>query len=276
MSNERVHKPVMCNEAIKYLRLEKNRTLLDCTVGTGGHAAAILKEIGPQGRLIGLDQDAEALEIAKDRLKDFTNCILFRANFRKIDEILNQLRVEKVDGMFFDLGVSSVQLDASERGFSIKLDAPLDMRMDRSLQLSAFDLVNFLPEVNLSDILKKYDSERWPTRIARAIVKERRRSMIITTGQLAELVRRVAPYRYSKIHPATRTFQALRIAVNDELGALREALDKCIDYLGPGARICVISFHSLEDRIVKNKFRQAAKEGKLNIITKKPISPTQE
>lgn len=276
MVEETFHIPVMCNELIQHLKLDKKGTVLDCTVGSGGHADVILREIGPQGRLIGLDQDDEALGIAKNRLKNFRNCILVQANFRNMDAVLTKLAIDKVDGMVFDLGLSSLQLGNSERGFSIKLDAPLDMRMDRTLRLSAFDLVNFLPEVSLSDILKKYGEERWHNRIARAIVRERKRSMIVTTGQLADLIRRVTPYRYTKIHPATRTFQALRIAVNDELEALREGLNKCLNYIKSGARICVISFHSLEDRIVKNQFRQAAKEGKIKIITKKPIRPTEK
>lgn len=276
MVEETFHIPVMCNELIQHLKLDKKGTVLDCTVGSGGHADVILREIGPQGRLIGLDQDDEALGIAKNRLKNFRNCILVQANFRNMDAVLTKLAIDKVDGMVFDLGLSSLQLGNSERGFSIKLDAPLDMRIHRSLRLSAFDLVNFLPEVSLSDILKKYGEERWHNRIARAIVRERKRSMIVTTGQLADLIRRVTPYRYTKIHPATRTFQALRIAVNDELEALREGLNKCLNYIKSGARICVISFHSLEDRIVKNQFRQAAKEGKIKIITKKPIRPTEK
>ena len=276
MVEKTFHIPVMCNELIQHLKLDKKGTVLDCTVGSGGHADVILREIGPQGRLIGLDQDDEALGIAKNRLKNFRNCILVQANFRNMDAVLTKLAIDKVDGMVFDLGLSSLQLGNSERGFSIKLDAPLDMRMDRTLRLSAFDLVNFLPEVSLSDILKKYGEERWHNRIARAIVRERKRSMIVTTGQLADLIRRVTPYRYTKIHPATRTFQALRIAVNDELEALREGLNKCLNYIKSGARICVISFHSLEDRIVKNQFRQAAKEGKIKIITKKPIRPTEK
>lgn len=274
--NKHYHIPVMCKELIKYLKLKKGETVLDCTVGCGGHAELLLNQIGPRGRFIGLDQDSQAIEIARNRLGRFNNCTLICANFRNIDAILAQLKIGRVDGMLFDLGLSSFQLDSAERGFSIKTDAALDMRMDRNLKLSAFDLVNFLPQEGLSDILRKYGQERWHNRIARAIVRERKKSMIVTTGQLADLVKRVTPYRYSKIHPATRTFQALRIAVNDELGALSEGLSKCIKYLNPGARICVISFHSLEDRIVKNQFRKFAKEGKLRIITKKPITPTRE
>ena len=276
MQKEEVHIPVMCAEIVKYLDLGKGGTVLDCTVGCGGHADAILKQIGPSGRFIGIDQDSQALEIARNRLQGFSNSILMHANFRYIDEILDRLKVSKVDGMLFDLGVSSLHMNSAERGFSIRLDAPLGMRMDRNLRISAFDLVNFLPEVGLADILRKYGEERWHRRIARAIVRERKKSMITTTGQLATLVKRVTPSRYTKIHPATRTFQAFRIAVNSELEVLHEALNKCINYLEPGARICVISFHSLEDRIVKIEFRKFAKEGKIKIITKKPITPSHQ
>lgn len=276
MAEERIHIPVMCKELIEHLNLNKGKTVLDCTVGLGGHADVILKEIGPGGRLVGLDQDEQALEIAKNRLEKFDNCILMQANFRKIDAILDRLQIDMVDGMVFDLGISSLQLDSTKRGFSFRFDAPLDMRMDRTLRLSAFDLVNFLPQEGIADILRKYGQERWSNRIARAIVRERKKSMIVSTRQLADLVKRNTPSKHIKIHPATRTFQALRIAVNDELEALREGLNKCVNYLKPGARICVLSFHSLEDRIVKNQFRNFAKEGKLKIITKKPIRPTQQ
>ncbi|MBN3039275.1 MAG: 16S rRNA (cytosine(1402)-N(4))-methyltransferase RsmH [Candidatus Omnitrophica bacterium] len=270
------HIPVMLKEIIEYLGLGQGNVVLDCTVGLGGHAQAILQAIGPRGKLIGLDFDQEALDRAKQNLKSFNNCTLLHDNFRNIDTVLNNLKVNTVDGMVFDLGVSSLQLEEPARGFSFRSDAPLDMRMDKDLQLSAFDLVNFLPQENLADILKKYGQERWHNRIARAIVRERQRTPIVSTGQLAALIIRILPYKYSKIHPATRTFQALRIAVNDELEALQEALNKCVQYMKPQAKICVISFHSLEDRIVKHQFRRLAKEDKLKILTKKPIAPSEE
>lgn len=276
MQESNPHIPVMCDELVEYLSLNKGGTVLDCTVGCGGCADTILQKIGPQGRLLGIDRDQDALQIAKNRLKRFNNYILAKGNFRNIDSILKKFEIDNVDGIIFDLGVSSLQMDTSGRGFSIRQDGPLDMRMDQDLQLSAFDLVNFLPQENLADILRRYGQERWHHRIARAIVRERKKSMIVTTRQLADLIRRAVPSRYTKIHPATRTFQALRIAVNDELAALCEGLNKCINYVKPGARICVISFHSLEDRIVKNEFRKFAKEGRLSIITKKPIVPTEE
>ena len=276
MPQEKSHIPVMRQELIRYLDLDKGRTVLDCTLGCAGHAEALLRELGPGGKLVGIEQDRDALDAAKERLKRFNNCILIQANFRDIDIILAKLKIDKVDGIIFDLGVSSLQLDSAARGFSIKLDAPLDMRMDRNLRLSAFDLVNFLPQEGLSDILRKYGEERWHNRIARAILRERKKALIVGTHQLAELIKRATPARYSKIHPATRTFQALRIAVNDELEALREALNKSLDFIRSGARICVISFHSLEDRIVKLEFRNFAKQGKLRIITKKPLTPSYE
>ncbi|UCB56600.1 MAG: 16S rRNA (cytosine(1402)-N(4))-methyltransferase RsmH [Candidatus Omnitrophota bacterium] len=274
MTDLKYHAPVMCREVTEHLKLAKGATVLDCTVGTGGHAEALLKEIGSGGRLIGLDQDEEALALARDRLKIYSNCILIQANFRDIDAVLDKLKIKRVDGVVFDLGVSSLQLDSATRGFSIRIDAPLDMRMDKRLKASAFDLVNFFPQEGLSDILRKYGQERWCNRIARGIVRERKKSKIMTTRELAELVRRLVPRRYSRIHPATRTFQALRIAVNDELGALREGLNKCINYLKGGARLCVISFHSLEDGIVKRQFRKFAEEGNFRIITKKPLTPS--
>ncbi|MFH1045420.1 MAG: 16S rRNA (cytosine(1402)-N(4))-methyltransferase RsmH [Candidatus Omnitrophota bacterium] len=270
------HIPVMREEVLKFLNLSPGCTVVDGTVGLGGHAQVILDAIGPQGRFVGLDFDHDALAMAQDRLKNYTNCTLVHANFRNLDTALAQLHLHGVDGILLDLGISSLQLEKPSRGFSIKYDSPLDMRMNQNEQLSAFDLVNFLPQENLSDILRKYGQERWHNRIARAIVRERSKSTITSTGQLAQLVMRVVPYRYSKIHPATRTFQALRIAVNDELEALREALKKCLELIKPGGRICIIAFHSLEDGLVKHQFRSFASEGRIKIITKKPITPTEE
>jgi 16S rRNA (cytosine1402-N4)-methyltransferase len=276
MPKEKLHISVMSTEAVEYLNLKKGGTVIDCTVGLGGHAEAILEEIGPWGRLVGIDLDRDALDEAEKRLSRFDNFQLVQNNFRNIDSVLQALKITDIDGIMLDLGVSSLQLDKPSRGFSFKHDAPLDMRMDKTLQLSAFDLVNFLPQESLADILKKYGQERWSNRIARAIVRERKKATIVTTTQLAQLVLRVVPSRYTKIHPATRTFQALRIAVNDELEALKEVLDKCVECIKPGARICVISFHSLEDGIVKHHFRKLAKEGKIDILTKKPLTPTDE
>ncbi|MFC1699137.1 16S rRNA (cytosine(1402)-N(4))-methyltransferase RsmH [Candidatus Omnitrophota bacterium] len=276
MTKSELHTPVMCREAINYLNLEQGATVLDCTVGLGGHTAALLRQIGPEGRLIGLDQDQQSLELVKNKLNKFANCSLIQANFRKLDQILIDLGMPKVDGIIFDLGLSSLQLETKIRGFSFRLEAPLDMRMDQQLRVSAFDLVNFLPQEGLSSILRRYGQERWHNRIARGIVRERKKAMIATTRQLADLIQRAVPRKYSAIHPATRTFQALRIAVNDELEALAEGLTKAIDFVKAGGRICVISFHSLEDRIVKHQFRDFAKQGRLKILTKKPIRPEPE
>lgn len=276
MPREKLHIPVMSREILKYLNLQEGSTVIDCTVGLGGHAETILEEIGPRGQLIGIDLDRDALDEAEKRLSRFDNYQLVQNNFRNIDSVLAALRISNIDGIILDLGVSSLQLDEPSRGFSFKNDAPLDMRMDKDLQLSAFDLVNFLPQESLADILKKYGQERWHNRIARAILRERKKEAIVTTKQLAQLVRQVVPSRYSRIHPATRTFQALRIAVNDELEALREVLNKCVEFIKPGARICVISFHSLEDGIVKHLFRKLGKEGRIDIITKKPLTPSEE
>ena len=276
MPREKLHIPVMSREILEYLNLQEGSTVIDCTVGLGGHAEAILEEIGSRGQLIGIDLDRDALDEAEKRLSKFNNYQLVQNNFRNIDSVLAALKISNIDGVLLDLGVSSLQLDEPSRGFSFKHDAPLDMRMDKDLQLSAFDLVNFLPQENLADILKKYGQERWHNRIAKAIVRDRKKTAIVTTNQLAQLVREVVPSRYSRIHPATRTFQALRIAVNDELEALREVLNKCVECIKPGARICVIAFHSLEDGIVKHLFRKLAKEGRIDIITKKPLTPSEE
>lgn len=270
------HIPVMLNELIEYLNPQKGQTILDCTVGCGGHAQAVLKVIGASGRFIGVDRDSEALKVAQNRLSNFPNISLIQANFRNIDTILKGAGIDKVDGIIFDVGVSSLHLNSPERGFSIRHNGPLDMRMDKGMRLSAFDLVNFMPETDLCEIFKKYGEERWHRRIARAIVRERKKTRIATTAQLSALIAGVVPGRYGRIHPATRTFQALRIAVNDELEALREALPKCSDLVFPGRRICVISFHSLEDRIVKEQFRNLSREGQLQLITKKPVVPTDQ
>lgn len=270
------HIPVMLNELMEYLKPEEGKTILDCTVGGGGHTEAALKAVGPRGRLIGIDQDSEALKVAQHRLGNVANVSLIQANFRNIDTIVKGAGIAQVDGIMFDLGVSSLLMDSAERGFSIRHNGPLDMRMDRGMRFSAFDIVNSMPETELAEIIKKYGGERWHRRIARAIVWERKKAKIADTAQLAALVVKAVPRRYSRIHPATRTFQALRIAVNDELEALREALSKCMDLLFPGGRICVIAFHSLEDRIVKEQFRNFSREGKLRLITKKPVVPTEQ
>lgn len=279
MASEIYHVPVMRNEVVKYLNLKPGMCIVDGTLGLGGHAYEILKAIGHSGHLIGVDRDAESLALAKERLKEFAdNCHFIQSDFRNLDAVLSQLNIQEVDGILLDLGISSYQLENSERGFSIKAEGPLDMRMDKHSYISAYDLVNSLSEKEISSILKNFGEERWHQRIARFIIKEREKSPIESTSDLSRVILRAVPRRFQnqKIHPSTRTFQAFRIAVNRELEALETILDKCVSLLKNQARICVISFHSLEDRIVKEKFRQFAGKGSLRPVEKKPVYPTEE
>ncbi|MDO8747686.1 MAG: 16S rRNA (cytosine(1402)-N(4))-methyltransferase RsmH [Candidatus Omnitrophota bacterium] len=291
MSIESLHKPVMRQEALKALNLKPGQTIVDATVGTAGHSLEILKAISPGGRLIGIDRDEDSLVIAKERLAEFNSQVdgstvlttggstrptidIAHGDFRDINKILNGLKVKKIDGILFDLGVSSYQLDSKERGFSFRYDAPLDMRMDKTSYILAYDLVNNLTEKEISDILWMFGEERWHNRIARHLVRERSRSPVATTGQLRDIVLRAIGRPFSpgqRIHPATRTFQALRIAVNRELEALEEALRVVPELLKKKGRVCVISFHSLEDRIVKHNFKENSLKGIYKIITKKPL-----
>jgi 16S rRNA (cytosine1402-N4)-methyltransferase len=275
---DRFHTPVMLNEVLDYLNLSPGKTIVDATIGTAGHSRAILEKILPGGRLIGIDKDEESLHIAKEKLQEFADaCKFVYGNFCNIDEILKSLNIEKIDGVLFDLGVSSFQLDNPERGFSFQSEGPLDMRLDRNSYISAYDLVNNLNEEELSTMLWTFGQERWHNRIARLLVKERERHPIATTFELSKIVMMAIPHRYRyihhRIHPATRTFQAVRIAVNRELETLETAINKAIEFLDKGARICVISFHSLEDRVVKLSFRQSSSEGRINILTPKPLTP---
>ncbi len=266
------HKPVMSVEVSESLNLRPGCVVLDCTIGTGGHSELILKKIMPKGRLIGVDRDKESLDYSRQRLASFTDAVtLVHNNFRNIGDILNTAGVDKVDAMLFDLGISSYQLDTPERGFSIKNDAPLDMRMDQSSYISAYDLVNNLTEDEISSIIKTFGQERWHNRIARYMVSARNAQPIATTGQLSSIIIRAIPkgFNRSRIHPATRTFQALRIAVNRELESIEEALRKSLDYLNIGGRISVISFHSLEDKIAKNTFKRFVKEARAKLIQAK-------
>jgi len=274
-----VHQSVLLNTAISSLNLSHGAVVVDATVGGGGHSEAILKSIFPGGRLIGIDADKEALAVASARLKDFSCSFTFvNDNFRNIDRILTKENIKNVDAILLDVGISSYQLDDASRGFSIKSDASLDMRMDRRLPVTAYDVVNRYKEDKLSEIIEKFGEERFHNRIARFISQARGRKPIETTGELARVVQRAVGYKYRnlRIDPATRTFQAIRIFVNDELGALEEGLKSAIFWLKPRGRIVVISFHSLEDRIVKNLFKGYSKLGVLNIITKKPLIPEHE
>ena len=272
-----MHQSVMNQEAISSLSLKNGSIVFDGTVGGGGHASEILKAIMPAGRLIGVDADPEAIRIAQERLKDFGGSFtLINDNFRNIDRILAKESIKNVDAILLDLGVSSYQIETGLRGFSIKCDSRLDMRMDPRTKLTAYDVVNRYREDELSDIIREYGEERFHNRIARYIKEARSRKSIETTHELAGIVRRAAGYKYkhSRIDPATRTFQAIRIEVNDELGSLEQGLKSGIFWLKTGGRIVVISFHSLEDRIVKNLFKGYSALGVLKIITKKPLTPS--
>lgn len=270
------HRPVLIDEVIENLNLTPGKVVLDATIGEGGHSIEIFKKILPGGRLIGLDRDIEALKVSEQRLKPFQkDLLLILGNFRDLDKILESQRVKDVDGILFDLGVSSFQLENPERGFSIKKDGPLDMRMDRSSGLSAFDIVNRSTEEELSMLIRDFGEERFHRRIARRIVKMRKRSPIATTNQLRDLVLKAIPHRakFYRLHPATRTFLALRLKVNEELDSLAEGLDKAVNSLAPKGRLCVISFHSLEDRIAKRTFIDYSHSGIIRLINKKPITP---
>ncbi len=273
-----LHVPVMLREVLDFLKLAPGQTIVDATLGTGGHALEILKRITPKGRLIGIDRDENSLNLCRQRLSEFKdNTEFVHANFVDLDQVLNNLGIENIDGIVFDLGISSYQLQDAQRGFSFQEEGPLDMRLDKSSYICAYDLVNNLNENEISAMLWNFGQERWHNRIAHLLVQERRNEPICTTKQLANLVMRAIPHRYRRsyyrIHPATRTFQAVRIAVNRELEILESAIKKAVDILRKQARICVISFHSLEDRAIKHTFRALKADGLIDIITAKPLTP---
>jgi len=260
------------------LKLKPGQVIVDATLGTGGHSAEILKRITPGGRLIGIDRDENSLEICRQRLAEFKeNTEFVHANFVDLDQVLANLGIQKIDGIVFDLGISSYQLQDAQRGFSFQQEGPLDMRLDKSSYISAYDLVNNLNENEISQMLWNFGQERWHNRIAHLLVQQRKDEPISTTKQLANLVMRAIPQRYRRsyyrIHPATRTFQAVRIAVNRELEILENAVKKAVDVLARQARICVISFHSLEDRVIKHTFRALKADGLIDIVTPKPRTP---
>jgi 16S rRNA (cytosine1402-N4)-methyltransferase len=275
------HVPVLLAEVVTGLAPRSGGRYVDGTLGGGGHAATILEACGPDGRLLGIDADRSALAAARARLALFGDRVtLAHGNFRDLGRIARQNGFEQIDGLLLDLGISSHQLDTPERGFSFAADAPLDMRLDQTRGATAADLVNQLPEGELADLIYRYGEERGSRRIARFIVEARRKRRIATAGELADLVARALGGRHGKIHPATRSFQALRIAVNRELESLEAALPQAVELLAPGGRLAVISFHSLEDRIVKLFFRAESGYGgegpvRLRIITKKPIEATE-
>ena len=273
-----MHKSVLLNEAINLLNINKNNVYVDCTLGLGGHSAEILKRLNGSGILIGIEQDESILEIAKDNLKNFRNCYLFHANFLQLPEILQTLKIGKISGgILLDLGVNSIHFDKSERGFSFKSAGPLDMRMDTSQPLTAYKIINTYKEPDLADIIYKYGEERHARKIAKAIIHNRSKAPIQTTGELANIIfncyRYITNRSYFKTNPATKTFQALRIEVNKELENLEKFLCFIPELLFPHSRLIVISFHSLEDRITKN-FLKNNREFK--ILTKKPITPSSD
>lgn len=249
----------MSREIIEYLNPKNGDTVIDCTLGGGGHSAEILPKIIPDGRIIGIDQDDDAITAASDRLSGFPdNVTIVKGNFVQLDEIASELGIDSVDGIIFDLGVSSFQLDTQERGFSFKGDAALDMRMSRDQELTAESLLNTYSENKLTDIIYRYGEDRWAKRIAKFIIESRTRRPIKTTKELVDIILAAVPVgaRRDNIHPATRVFQALRIAVNDEMQSLETGLHAAIKLLGKNGVICVLSYHSLEDRIVKDTFLQ--------------------
>ncbi len=287
-----MHTPVLLQEVIAVLQPKSGTVYIDGTIGAGGHAAAILAASTPDGRLFGFDQDHNALKIAQNRLAEFGNRVhLLHSNFKQLSKMAHSHQIPLVDGILLDLGVSSMQFDQAQRGFSFQHDGPLDMRMNSSSSETAADLINALPEVELANLIYQYGEEHYSRRIAKAIVKVR---PIQRTTDLARIVAKAIPSRSGKrgkrkIHPATRTFQALRIAVNDELTVLEQVLPQAIAQLKPAGRLAVITFHSLEDRIVKHYFKREAQDcicppeqlicscyhkAIVNIITKKPITPS--
>ena len=287
-----VHKSVLLNECIDGLKIKPNGIYVDGTLGGAGHSSEIIKKLSAQGKLIGIDRDEDALKAAKERLKEYSNVIYYHGNHDDIKEILEDLNIEKVDGILLDLGVSSYQLDERNRGFSYLGENELDMRMDRTQKLTAKEVVNTYEEEKLADVIYQYGEERFSRRIAKNICIARKEKPIETTKQLVEIIEKSIPKSKQKDgHPAKRTFQAIRIEVNNEIKPLYNTVKDCIDCLKPQGRLCIITFHSLEDRAVKNAMLDA--RGKCTcppdlpycvcgakslgkVITRKPIIATKE
>lgn len=288
------HRTVLLDRTIEYLKVVPGGVYVDCTLGGGGHSLEILKRLGERGRLIGIDRDQNAIKAAGERLASFSDkAVLVHGNFKDIRRIVHGIGITAVDGVVMDLGVSSHQLDQRERGFSYMQDAPLDMRMDRQQSLTAMEVVNTYSEADIARVISGYGEERWARRIAAFIVREREKAPIKTTGQLVDIIKAAIPAsaRRKGPHPAKRTFQALRIEVNDELGILERAVKDGVDLLKRGGRICVITFHSLEDRKIKNIFRElenpctcppkapacvCGKKPVIRAVTRKPVVPDKE
>ena len=271
------HQPVMVTEVLHWLAPKEGDVYVDCTIGTGGHSEAILEKARGRINLIGIDRDEETLKVAKEALKKYQSHIrLVKANFKHLPQILKEKKIREVDSILYDLGLSSFQLKSRERGFSFRGSAPLDMRVDRSQKITAAYLVNNLSAAELEDIFLRLGEERWARRVAEFVVRERQKSSLKTTWDLVEVVRKAIPAevrKKRKIHFATKIFQALRIKVNQELENIKIALPLSFEWLRPGGRVCVISYHSLEDRIVKREFSEG-KKNRLKILTKKVVKPS--
>ena len=289
------HKSVLLDETIESLDIKPDGIYVDGTLGGGGHASEVCRRLGDKGRFIGIDQDADAIAAASERLKEFGDKVtIVRSNYENIDEVLKELGISQVDGIYLDLGVSSYQLDTAKRGFTYREDdAPLDMRMDQRNEMTAKDIVNTYSESELFHIIKNYGEDRFAKNIAKHIVRARQEKEIETTGELIEIIKAAIPakVRATGGHPAKRTFQAIRIELNKELEVLENSIDKMTDLLAPGGRLSIITFHSLEDRIVKNRFRinenpctcppdfpvcMCGKKSKGRVVTRKPILPSEE
>ena len=288
------HVSVLLHETVDGLNVKPDGIYVDGTLGGGGHAYEVCRRLGEKGSIIGIDQDEAAIEAASVRLKDFGEKVtIIRSNYCDMKSKLHELGIDKVDGIVLDLGVSSYQLDTAERGFSYREDAPLDMRMDRRQKMTARDIVNDYTEADLYRVIRDYGEDKFAKNIAKHIVQARAVKPVETTAELSEIIRASIPMKFQKKsgHPAKRTFQAIRIELNRELDVLRDSLDDMIDLLNPGGRLCIITFHSLEDRIVKSAFRKnenpctcppdfpvcvCGKKSKGSIITKKPILPSEE
>ncbi len=287
------HKSIMLDEVIENLMIKPEGTYVDGTLGGAGHSFEIAKRLSGKGKLVGFDQDEDAIKASGERLKEFSNVAIIRSNYRNVKAELNNIGIARVDGILLDLGVSSYQLDEASRGFSYREDAPLDMRMDNRNHVTAKDIVNTYSQGELFRIIRDYGEDKFAANIAKHIVNYRQEKEIETTLELAEIIKGAIPMKIRKLsgHPAKQTFQALRIELNEELTVLKEGLNDMIELLNPGGRLCIITFHSLEDRIVKNMFKDAenpctcpksfpvcvcGKKKKGTVITRKPIVSTDE